>query len=301
MLTYVDDCLILAKDDATIDQLMKYLNHGEEKFDFTEDGDIKYYLGVEFERTSNREIKLTQELLIQRIIKVVNFEHDSDRSKSTTAVKPNVSKDENGPSRKHKWHYKLVIGMLNYLEKTTRLDIAFAVHQCARFYKDPKLLHKQAVYQIIRYLIRTKKNALVFQPDNKAGIKYHVDADFLGNWSQFNLENPASVLLRTGFVITYAKCPLVWASKLQTETSLPTTEEKYIALSQSLREIIPLLGLLNEIKRHFSVIMDLSKIKCTVFEDNKSCIQLAKAPRMNLQTKYIVLNTIISDFMHPQE
>ena len=30
-------------------------------------------------------------------------------------------------------------------------------------------------------------------------------------------------------------------------------------------------------------------MKCNIFEDNKSCIQLAKAPRMNPRTKYIAL------------
>ena len=30
-------------------------------------------------------------------------------------------------------------------------------------------------------------------------------------------------------------------------------------------------------------------MKCKIFKDNKSCIQLAKAPRMNPRTKYIAL------------
>ncbi len=34
-----------------------------------------------------------------------------------------------------------MIGKLNYLEKGTRSDISYIVHQCARFTDDPKESH----------------------------------------------------------------------------------------------------------------------------------------------------------------
>ena len=66
-------------------------------------------------------------------------------------------------------------------------------------------------------------------------------------------------------------------------------EAEYIALSQSMREIIPLMGLLSEIQKYFHVVDNLPEIKCSLFEDNESCIALAKDPRMNPRTKYIAL------------
>jgi len=39
---------------------------------------------------------------------------------------------------------------------------------------------------------------------------------------------------RTGFIITYAGCPLTWSSKMQTEMALSTKEAKLIALSKGL-------------------------------------------------------------------
>jgi hypothetical protein len=38
-----------------------------------------------------------------------------------------------------------------------------------------------------------------------------------------------------GYVISYAACPTIWASKLQTEVVLSTTESEYLGLSESLR------------------------------------------------------------------
>ena len=94
---------------------------------------------------------------------------------------------------------------------------------------------------------------------------------------------------RTGFVITYANCPLIWASRLQSEIALSTTEAEYIALSQAMKEIIPLINILGEVKRYFTVIDDLPEIHCKLFEDNKSALALAKAPQMNPRAKYISL------------
>ena len=244
---------------------------------------------VEFTRASDGTITFKQEFLIQRIIKSLGFESEMRNGKATPAIRPNLQKDVDGPKRKHNWHYRSVIGMINYLEKTNRPEISFAVHQCSRFCEDPKLSHKREVHRVVRYLIETQKQGLVFKPDKTSGIECWVDADLSGNWCKEESENPASVLSLTGYVIMYGKCPLVWGSRLQTEIALSTAEDEYIALSQSLREVIPLMGLLNEIQQYFAVVEKLPEIKCTVFEDNQSCIALAKAPRMNPRTKYISL------------
>ena len=46
--------------------------------------------------------------------------------------------------------------------------------------------------------------------------------------------NADNVLSRTGFVIRYAGCPVIWSSILQTEIALSTAEGEYIAMSQAL-------------------------------------------------------------------
>ena len=46
------------------------------------------------------------------------------------------------------------------------------------------------------------------------------------------------------WVISYAGCPISWASK--TITALSMTEAKYVALSMSLHDIIPMMRLLKE-------------------------------------------------------
>jgi len=42
-------------------------------------------------------------------------------------------------------------------------------------------------------------------------------------------------------------CPLTWVSKLQTQIALSTMESEYIALSQSMRELIGIHEVIKEI------------------------------------------------------
>eukprot|EP00957_Ditylum_brightwellii_P029997 2270344-Ditylum_brightwellii.AAC.1 len=84
------------------------------------------------------------------------------------------------------------------------------------------------------------------RPDMSRGLEVFVDVSFAGDWQHAWSGESSSVLQRTGFIIKYANCPIVWTSKSQTEIALSTTEAKYIAMSHTMREAIPLMRLLNE-------------------------------------------------------
>ena len=47
VLTYVDDCIILSRDRETITKFIATLKYGPEEFDFTDEGTISKYLGVD--------------------------------------------------------------------------------------------------------------------------------------------------------------------------------------------------------------------------------------------------------------
>ena len=110
----------------------------------------------------------------------------------------------------------------------------------------------------------------------------YTDADFMGLWNKETAEHdPSTAKSRTGYVILFAKCPLIWASKLQTEFALSSTESEYISLSTALRQVIPLMGLLQELKEN-DIVSDkfVPKIYCKAFEDNSGALELARTPKM---------------------
>jgi hypothetical protein len=95
------------------------------------------------------------------------------------------------------------------------------------------------VKKIGRYLQGTTERGIYFKP-NDHSFQVFVDADFCGLWDKEQAEeHPITAKSRTGFVITYGSCPIIWASQLQTEIALSTTEAEYLAMSTALRNAIP--------------------------------------------------------------
>ena len=103
------------------------------------------------------------------------------------------------------------------------------VHQCANVYNNPCRVHKRAVRRITKYLTRTSTyvyvldthqqsntQIVVYRPHIEKVIKFYVDANFSSGWDQAYEENAENVMSYTGYVITYAGCPVLWCSKLQT-------------------------------------------------------------------------------------
>ena len=68
-------------------------------------------------------------------------------------------------------------------------------------------------------------------------------------WNTQDSDDPNSVKSRTGYAIVFANCLVLWVSKLQMEITLSMTEAEYIALSQAMRDIIPMQTLLTKIAK----------------------------------------------------
>ena len=60
----------------------------------------------------------------------------------------------------------------------------------------------------------------VFNPSKKLVMGCYAHADFAGLWVHEDPQDPICARSRTGFVVTFNNCPLLWVSKLQTEIAL---------------------------------------------------------------------------------
>jgi hypothetical protein len=288
-MVYVNNSIFMGPDAKHIDQCISDMRDPlKGGFDMTDEGDISDYLGIQVHRFPNGVITLTQPHLITAIIDDLKFVENT-KSKDIPSLSSTIlQRDEDGPAFNEHWDYRSVIGKLNFLEKSTRPDIAYAVHQCARFSANPRASHAAAIRQIVRYLIGTRDKGLILSPTKHEFVVW-CDADFAGNWNKdTSAVDIMTAKSRSGYVITYASCPVLWTSKMQTEVALSTTEAEYISLSQSLRETIPLMELFDEIsKRLDNKVQTKPIVKCTVFEDNSGAMEMAITPKMRPQTKHI--------------
>jgi hypothetical protein len=295
MVVYTDDCLIFAKDDNVINSLLDKLSS---TYLLEDQGDVNDYLGIHiFKDTTKRTITMTQPGLIESIIADLNLNPNANISHtpSDSILHP----DPDNTPRQDSWNYRSVIGKLNFLAQNTRPDISFSVHQCARFCTNPTALHEMAVKRIARYLLATKTKGLILHPTTNFNLDMYVYADFAGMYHREHSSQRENVLSRSGYIITFCGCPIHWASKLQTEIALSTTESEYIALSMATRELLPLRRLLEEIHQYSLVKMPLSPAFNTtktstlettrIYEDNASCIVVATTDSTRLRTKHIAL------------
>ena len=289
---YVDDGCFISPNANSVDRAIRDLQNpklAKHEYDLEDRGDIADYLGINFRKESNGTLKLTQPQLIDDILKEVGIT-ETTRTKPTPAASTKLlTRDIHLPKFNNSFNYRRVIGQLNYLEKGSRPDISYAVHQCARFSSDPRQSHADAVIHICKYLHGTRDEGLIINPSKDLNLKCYADADFIGNYCKGTAHLDVSTSKsRTGFIIFFCDCPIIWASKLQTCIALSSCESEYYALSQALREVIPIMRLLQEIHdKKFIGTYVPPKVHCKAFEDNLGALHMATIHKMRPRTKHI--------------
>ena len=285
-IVYVDDTLLFSPRPEYIDEVLAQLK--EEELDLKEEDDVAGFLGVNVQRDdANGQIHMTQQGLIDRIIDALGC--DSLPGKRTPAEYGALGSDKGGDPPQGTFSYPSVIGMLQYLQAHTRPDITLAVSQCARFIHSTRRSHELALIRIGQYLKLTRTKGLTLRPTTTMGIDCYVDADFAGLWGFEDPQDPTSVKSRTGYVLCLAGCPIIWASKLQTDIALSTMEAEYNALSMALKELLPLKRLVETVAQAVQIpLHPTTSMRVTVWEDNSGALILANLEpgRMTPRSKH---------------
>ena len=141
---YTDDSILAGPSKDEIDQIIKDIK--KSGLNVTDEGEIQDFLGVNTNMMKDGTIHLTQPHLVDQILKDLNMMQDNVQPKDTPAKASEVLKrNKSGEDFEKSFHYRSIIGKLNYLEKGTRSDIAYITHQCARFTEEPKQNHGKAI------------------------------------------------------------------------------------------------------------------------------------------------------------
>ncbi len=196
---------------------------------------------------------------------------------------------KNKPPVDLNFNYRSAVGKLNYLAQTSLPDIIYATHQIAKYLSDPTESHGEAILYLVCHLKKMCNLGLKFKPDSKKGFECYCDGDFSGNWNkEFALVDPKTAKSPGRLIIIYMGCPISWASKLQSQVELSTTEAKYIAMLQALHEVIPIMNLLQDMREQdFKVICTEPYIYRKVIEDYSGNQELVRLPKLCPRTKHI--------------
>ncbi len=282
--TFVDDLAISVKDPEETGRFLKAMQ--EDGFTLTMDDSLTSFLGIKFERGTDGSFTMTQPALIDKIIEATGMK-DCNRNWTPAAPNKTLGKDPDGEPMTDSWNYRSVVGMLLYLSTNTRPDIAFAVSQVARFTHDAKQSHATAVKTLVRYLAGTRDQGTIFKPDGTLELNSMSDADFAGLFNYDPPQERDSAKSRMGYIITLAKCPLVWKSQLISSVCLATCESEYYSLSHCLRALIPIRRTLEELCKKLKLPKPLqATISSTAFGDNSAALTVATEQHLTSRTRY---------------
>ncbi|KAL7477039.1 hypothetical protein ACHAW6_002860, partial [Cyclotella cf. meneghiniana] len=212
----------------------------------------------------------------KRIIDTVGLCSSLSTPVSTPAEPSPLPKDADGPPASGAFNYAAAVGMLLYLSGHSRPDIAFAVHQCARYTFHPTRCHELALIRIGQYLKNTMDKGLVMSPSPHPCMDCYPDADFAGLYRHEVSLDPHCACSCTGYMILAFGCPVLWCSHLQTEITLSTMEAEYVALSTACKDLLPLVAVIHELSAAVGLDASFtSNIHCKIHEDNMGALTLA--------------------------
>jgi hypothetical protein len=174
--------------------------------------------------------------------------------------------------------YRSGVGMLMYLVKHSRPDIANAVRELTKVLDGATDAHWKAMMRVIKFVLDTRKYSLRLKPNQngKVTLKGISDSEFAGD-----RETRKSVY---GYITYYCGAPISWKSKSGNSVTLSSTEAEYYASSETAKELLFIYNLIISMEK------DL-ELPIIMHVDNTGAIYLANNYSTGPRTKHIDIRT----------
>lgn len=267
-LVYVDDMLITGSNNQQIDTLITALNA---RFSLKDLGETKYFLSIEFTRTSHG-LHLSQQKYITDLLEKTKMVAAKPVT-TPMSLTPKLSLTS-GSKLDDPREYRATIGSLQYLS-FTRPDIAFAVNRLSQFMHQPTDLHWMAAKRILRYLAGTPSHGIYIRRGSPLALHGFSDADWAGDTDDFISTN--------AYVIYLGGTPISWSSKKQTGVARSSTEAEYRAVANAASEIRWITSLLTELR----VRLPAAPV---IYCDNIGATHLSANPVFHSRMKHLALD-----------
>jgi len=127
-LVFTDDTILIGPDTQELDDMITLLR---KTFQISDEGTLNEYLGIKIHCKGNVTFHLTQPQLIDSILNDLHLTDTCKKLDLHYLVTKIHHQDSEGASFNGHFDYCSVVGKLLYLEKSTRPELAYAVHQCA--------------------------------------------------------------------------------------------------------------------------------------------------------------------------
>ena len=278
---YVDDLPIVGTSRHDILQFVKEL---QTSFPTKHLGELEYFLGLEVKCNRNtRILSISQNKLVDGILQ--KFDMMDCSSIATPLTIPCHLSSSDSPSTPEEVAfmknipYRQILGSLRYLVSCTRPDLSFSTGFLSRFMEHPGPRHWEALKRVLRYLKYTRDMTLSYKAlpaFSKGGMVAPLhgwtDADWGGDKDTSRSTS--------GYLFTFSGGAITWKTKKQSTVALSSTEAEYIAATLVAKEGLWLKSIFDELN-----IIHINEFQ--LWCDNKSCITIARNPKITDQNKHI--------------
>lgn len=266
LIVHVDDMILASNDDEFSEKCM---NPVREKFKVKNLGEAKHFLGIDINKSSEGDFKISQGRYIDKIVEETNLQ---DAKTSKFPLNPGYYKidSEALPTNDR---FRKIIGQLLYLSVHSRPDISASVSILSQRVQNPRKTDLEEAKRVVRYLKGTRNLQLLLSNKSESPeLVGYSDAD----WAE-DTENRKS---NSGSIVKINGGTIDWKCRKQTLVALSSTEAEYIAASETCKEIL----WLQQLQRSFDIV---NKESTTVFVDNQSCIKIIQNEKSSNRSKHI--------------
>lgn len=259
ILLYVDDNLIAGKRC----HIKKVKEDLFKVFDCRDLGRVKFMVGIKVDYDAEAGVMfLSQKALINKVIERFSIEEGRSLSTPMDPAQKIAMEEANDDEPTINVPFRELTGVLLYLAECTRPDLSFAVHFCARFSSNPKVIHWKALRKIARFAAQTSEQGLQFT--RGSDLRFYGYSD--SSWADDGNNRRST----GGHVVIFSGGPVSWTSKKQSVVALSTMEAEYISLGRLCQEAVWLIRAMDE--------FGVSNIEFKMYSDNKAAVQVAKYP-----------------------
>ena len=236
LILYVDDCL-LTGDTLAIES---GINNIKKMFNVTVTKKVKEYLGCRIDTSRKGEITVHQphiyKHLEDKFQDVLEMKWEEEERKATLSTPSfrlmRVKEGEGVLTQEEQTLYRCGVGILLYLVKQTRPDLANATRELSKAMNVANYTHWRELLRVVKYALKSQEKGIVLKPNNNSAnldLKLMVDAEFAGDQ-----DTRKSIMGRTVYL---NDTPIGWNFKKMTSVTLSSTETEYVSMSEGMKDL----------------------------------------------------------------
>ena len=240
---------------------------------------MKTFVGCDIIKSKDKKaIWLHQSKLIKHLKQNFNDEVKHFRSFKTPAGPKTIVMrplpDDPKLSEEQQSRYRSGVGMLLYLIKHSRPDLANAIRELTKVLDGATTAHYKAMLRVIRYVFDTERYGLLLNPNGKTPVEVIAYSD-----SEYGGDRDTRISVY-GYKIYLNGALISWKSKSGKSVTLSSTEAEYFACSEATKEVMFVKNILETMG------IDM-KVPAVVKMDNTGAIFLANNHTSGQRTKHI--------------